>query len=160
MVRLFLQVKTGPKSTKSCFSYCCCDVLCILHAFEHHKTNLTKYDLSRIERVFSGQFEELKQRCFQKLITLNSFWGKTSLKWKIFLLCVHKIEKKMKITCRLPIKKFIYLCSKLIALHLLTALQQKFITTLTKCLHLWKNSFFPKTLFHMLKSLHCQFINA
>ena len=62
MVRLFLQVKAGPKSTKSCISYCCCDVLCILHVFQHHKANLIKHDLSRLDRLFSGQFEELKHK--------------------------------------------------------------------------------------------------
>ena len=107
MVRLFLQAKAGPKSTKSCFSYCCCDVLCILHAFEHHKVNLLKHDLSRLERLFSGQFEDLKQTCFKKLITLNSFWGKT-LPRKIVSYAFTKLNKKMKITCRQPIKK-IYL---------------------------------------------------
>ena len=39
------------------------------------------------------------------------------------------------------------MCTKLKALHLFATLQQKFITTLTKCLHLWKNSLFAKTLF-------------
>ena len=62
MVRLPLYVKAGRKSTKSCFSYCCCDVLCNLHAFEHHKANLTKHYLSRPERLFSGYFEELKHK--------------------------------------------------------------------------------------------------
>ena len=62
MVRLSLQVKADPKSTKSCFSYCCCDVLCILHAFEHHKANLIKHDLNRLERISSGQFEKLTQK--------------------------------------------------------------------------------------------------
>ena len=80
MVRLSLQVKV--LFTKSCFSYCCCDVLCILHAFEHRKANLIKHDLSRLERLFSRQFEELKHKD----------------------IC----RKKMKITCRQPIKK-IYL---------------------------------------------------
>ena len=61
-IRLSLQVKTGHKSTKSCFSFCCCDVLCILHAFEHHKVNLIKHDLSRLERLISRQFEDLKYR--------------------------------------------------------------------------------------------------
>ena len=62
MVRLSLQVKAGPKSTKSCFSYCCCDALCVLHAFEHHKANLIKHDLNRLERLFSGKSEELKHK--------------------------------------------------------------------------------------------------
>ena len=84
MVRLSLQVKAGPKSTKSCFSYCCCDVLCILHAFEHRKVNLIKHDLSRLERLFPRQIEDLKQRRFKKLITLNSFWGKHHYHERLF----------------------------------------------------------------------------
>ena len=55
MLRLFLQVKAGPKSTKTC----CCYVLWILHASEHWKANLIKHDFSRLGRLFSGQFEEL-----------------------------------------------------------------------------------------------------
>ena len=94
MDRLPLQVKAGPKSARSCFSYYCCDVLCVLHAFEHHKANLIKHDLGGLKRIFSGQLEELKQRFFQKLTTLNSFWGKISLKPKTYLLCVHKSRKK------------------------------------------------------------------
>ena len=62
MVRLPLQVKAGPKSTRSCFLYCCCDVLSVLHAFEHHKANLIKHDLGKLKRFFSGQFEELKHK--------------------------------------------------------------------------------------------------
>ena len=62
MFRLSLQVKADLKSTKCRFSYCCCDVLCILHAFEHHKANLIKHDLKRPERIFSGQFEKLKHK--------------------------------------------------------------------------------------------------
>ena len=58
MPRLSLQVKAGPNSTKSCFSYCCCDVLCVLHAFEHHKADLIK----RLKRLFSGKFVELKDK--------------------------------------------------------------------------------------------------
>ena len=60
MIRLSLHVKEDCKSTKSCFSYCCCDVLCILHAFEPHKANFIKHDLCRLEQLFPGQFEELK----------------------------------------------------------------------------------------------------
>ena len=66
MVRLLLQVKAGPKSARSCFSYCCCDVLCVLHAFEHHKANLIKHDLGRPQKLFSGQFEELKHKDVSK----------------------------------------------------------------------------------------------
>ena len=62
MVRLSLQIKAGPKSTKSCFSYCCCDVLSIVDAFEHHKANLIKQDLSRLESLFCEKFEELKYK--------------------------------------------------------------------------------------------------
>ena len=62
MPRLPLQVKTGPKSARSSFSYYCCDVLCVLHAFEHHKANLIKHGLGRLKRLFSGQFEELKHK--------------------------------------------------------------------------------------------------
>ena len=62
LVRLPLQVKAGPKSTRSCFLYCCCDVLSVLHASEHHKANLIKHDLGRLKRFFSGQFEELKHK--------------------------------------------------------------------------------------------------
>ena len=59
MARLSLQVKAGRKSTKSCFSYCYCDVLCVLHAFEHRKANLMKHGLSRL---FSGRFEQVKHK--------------------------------------------------------------------------------------------------
>ena len=59
MARLSLHEKAAQKSIKSCFLYWCCHVLCILHAFEHYKANLIKHDLSRLERLFSGQFEEL-----------------------------------------------------------------------------------------------------
>ena len=62
MVRLLLQVKAGPKPTRSCFSYCCFDVLWVLHVFEHHKANLIKHDLGRPQRLFSGQFDELKHK--------------------------------------------------------------------------------------------------
>ena len=62
MLRPSLQVKAGPKSTKSCFSCCCWDALCIFHAFEYRKANLIKHDLSRLEILFSGQFEELKHK--------------------------------------------------------------------------------------------------
>ena len=62
MVRLPLQVKAGPKSARSCSSYYCCDVLCVLHAFEHHKANLIKHGLGRLKRLFFGQFEELKHK--------------------------------------------------------------------------------------------------
>ena len=66
MVRLPLQVKAGPKSAKSCFSYCCCDVLWFLHAFEHRKANLIKHDFGRPQKLFSGQFEELKHKDVSK----------------------------------------------------------------------------------------------
>ena len=62
MVRLSLHVKEGCKSTKSCFSYCCCNVLCILHAFEQHKASLIKHNLRRLERLFPEQFEERKHK--------------------------------------------------------------------------------------------------
>ena len=62
MFRLPLLVKACSKSTRSCFSYCCCDVLCVLHASEHRKANLIKHDLDRLKRLFCGQFEELKHR--------------------------------------------------------------------------------------------------
>ena len=62
MVSLPLQAKAGPKSTRSCFSYYCCDVLCVLHAFEPRKANLIKHDFGRFKRFFSGQFEELKHK--------------------------------------------------------------------------------------------------
>ena len=62
MGRLPLQVKAGPKSARSCFSYYWFNVLCVLHAFEYHKTNLIKHDHGRLKKLFSGQFEELKHK--------------------------------------------------------------------------------------------------
>ena len=86
MVRLSLQVKAGPASTKSCFS-CCCYVLCVLHAFGHHKANLIKYDLGRLERLFSGQFEELKRikmLMFPETTYFKQFLRKHIIKIKYF----------------------------------------------------------------------------
>ena len=73
MVRLSQQVKAGPKSTKYIFFHIVAVMFYVFICFGHNKANLIKHDLGRLGRLFSEQFEELKQRCFQKRITLNSF---------------------------------------------------------------------------------------
>ena len=50
MVRLSLQVKAGPSPQNLVFDIVA-DILCVLHAFEHHKANLIKHDLGRLERL-------------------------------------------------------------------------------------------------------------
>ena len=50
MVRLSLQVKSGPSPQNLVFDIVV-DILCVLHAFEHHKANLIKHDLGRLERL-------------------------------------------------------------------------------------------------------------
>ena len=50
MVRLSLQVKAGPSPQNLVFDIVA-DTLCVLHAFEHHKANLIKHDLGRLERL-------------------------------------------------------------------------------------------------------------
>ena len=100
MVRLFLQVKAGPKSTKSCFSYCYGNVLYILHSFEHHKANLIKRDISRLERLFSGQFEELKHKDVSRNYLLYTVSEEKHDYKERFTLCSQNWKKKMKTTCR------------------------------------------------------------
>ena len=84
MVRLPLQVKAGPKSARSCSSYYCCDVLCVLHAFEHHKANLIKHYLGRLKKPFSRQFEELKHKNVPKTNYLKQFPRRNIIKTKDF----------------------------------------------------------------------------
>ena len=41
--------KSKSKSTESCFFYFSFDILRVLHEFEHHKANLIKHDLGRLD---------------------------------------------------------------------------------------------------------------
>ena len=53
---------------------------------------------------------------------------------KDFLMFVHKMEKKDEDYMQITYKKNLSISTCLLALRLFTALQQKFITTFTKCL--------------------------
>ena len=53
---------------------------------------------------------------------------------KDFLMFVHKMEKKDEDYMQITYKKNLSISTCLLALHLFTALQQKLITTFTKCL--------------------------
>ena len=64
------------------------------HAFEHHKANLIKHDLSRLKRLFSGQFEELKHKDVSNINYFKQFLRKNMIIMKDFLPFVQKIEKK------------------------------------------------------------------
>ena len=65
-----------------------------LHAFEHHKVSLIKHDLSRLKRLFSGQFEELKHKDVSNINYFKQFLRKNMIIMKDFLPFVQKIEKK------------------------------------------------------------------
>ena len=65
--------------------------------------------------------------CFKQFLRKN-------IKMKDFLMFVHKMEKKDEDYMQITYKKNVSISTCLLALHLFTALQQKLITTFTKCL--------------------------